>query len=253
MEDELLAFPPENNEIPPLTGEELVIVRKMISEYNQKNSFLPSDNVEVKPNIEGNNLFQSQEPVPVKPAVTNLFSDEPVMPPSNPGLLFSDDSSTDNESEASFDELLDSCKGYDSSESYLLNDFKEILSKTQKNVEKTLITAFLGVFPCKRFIRHGTPEQKLFFLKVIGDRFLENIAGLKFTERKKLLKLVAKYLSDVSENYTFIPMEGEPFKPMFHERVEGSSSSGLIVKEMRSFLIVDSGSNRIIYTGLVLS
>ena len=244
MEDELLAFPPEttnNTNVPPLNDSELITLREMISEYNQKKS---------KPS----NLFKPQESVEVKPVSTNLFSEEPPVTPSSTGLFFTDNSSNNNiSSNQSYVELLDSCKNYDSAEATVLNDFKEVLSKVQGNVEKTLITAFLGLFPCKRFIRHGTHEQKLFVLKSLSDRFLENIAGLKFQERKKLLKIVAKYLSEVAENYTFIPMEGEPFKPMFHERVAGSSASGLIIKEMRSFLIVDSGSNHIIYTGLVLS
>ena len=149
--------------------------------------------------------------------------------------------------------MLDSCKNYDSTEADYLKLFKDILSKTEGNISKTLIVAILGIFPCKRFIRHGTPEQKLFVLKSLSDRFLENIAGLKFLERRKLLKTVAKYLSEIAEYYNFIPMEGEPFKPNFHERVTGSSSSGLVVKEMRGFLVTDSRTNRIIYTGLVLS
>ncbi len=259
MEDELLAFPPENtenNSVPPLNDTELITLREMIADYNHNKSFLPKGNNAVEANQNPSSLFQSQESVEVKPVATSLFSDEPSITPTSSGLFFSDedDKSSDNsESQQNFAELLDCCKNYDSSESEVLNEFKEIAAKLQGSVEKALITAFLGLFPCKRFIRHGTPEQKLFVLKTLSDRFLESIAGLKFQERKRLLKLVAKYLSEVSENYSFIPMEGEPFKPMFHERVAGSSTSGLVVKEMRSFLIIDSGSNHIIYTGLVLS
>lgn len=259
MEDELLAFPPEtteNNTVPPLNDSELITLREMIADYNQKKSFLSKTNTAAEASQSSSNLFQSQEPVEVKPIATGLFSDEPPITPVSTGLFFTDEDSKDsnnNESQQSFAELLDSCKNYDSAEAVVLNEFKEVVSKLQGTAEKTLITAFLGLFPCKRFIRHGTPEQKLFVLKILSDRFLESIAGLKFQERKRLLKLVAKYLSEVSENYIFIPMEGEPFKPMFHERVAGSSSSGLIIKEMRSFLIVDSSSNHIIYTGLVLS
>ncbi len=254
MEDELLAFPPETSEntsVSPLNDSEIIILREMIADYKQKNSFLPKRNNAIEANPKASNLFQPQENVEVKPVATNLFSEEPSSSPS--GLFFTDEESNNKDSEQNYTELLDCCKNYDSTETGLLNEFKEIVSKTQGTVQKILITAFLGLFPCKRFIRHGTPEQKLFVLKTLSDRFLENIAGLKFQERKKLLKLIAKYLSEVSENYSFIPMEGEPFKPMFHERVAGSSSSGLIIKEMRSFLIVDSSSNHIIYTGLVLS
>ena len=258
MDDELLAFPPEdsgNDNITPLTEEELVTVRQMIAEYKKKGAIFPSEKIEVKPSPNVSSLFQNEEPE-VKPAATSLFSDEPVMPPDSSKILFSDDTAEQNNGSAenhSFSELLDSCKNYDAAEADVLNEIKDIFSKIEATAEKTLITAILGIFPCKRFIRHGTPEQKLFVLKCLSDRFLENIAGLKFTGRKKLLKVISKYLSDVSENYNFITMEGEPFKPTFHERVAGSSSSGLTIKEMRGFLVVDSRTNRVIYTGLVFS
>ena len=254
MDDELLAFPPEDSEnrIPsPLTEEELVTVRQMIAEYKKNGALFPSEKVEVKPSPNVSSLFQNEEPE-IKPAANSLFSDEPVMPPNSSKILFSDDSEQKSENQG-FSDILNSCKNYDSTEADVLNEFKDIISKVETAVEKTVITAFLGVFPCKRFVRHGTPEQKLFVLKCLSDRFLENIAGLKFTGRKKLLKVVSKYLSDVSENYNFITMEGEPFKPTFHERVAGSSSSGLTIKEMRGFLVVDGRTNRVIYTGLVFS
>ena len=254
MDDELLAFPPEdsdNKSLSPLTEEELVTVRQMIAEYKKNGALFPSEKVEVKPSPNVSSLFQNEEPE-IKPATNSLFSDEPVMPPNSSKILFSDDSEQQSENQGCSD-ILNSCKNYDSTEADVLNEFKDIISKVETAVEKTVITAFLGVFPCKRFIRHGTPEQKLFVLKCLSDRFLENIAGIKFTGRKKLLKVVSKYLSDVSENYNFITMEGEPFKPTFHERVAGSSSSGLTIKEMRGFLVVDSRTNRVIYTGLVFS
>lgn len=254
MDDELLAFPPEdsdNKSLSPLTEEELVTVRQMIAEYKKNGALFPSEKVEVKPSPNVSSLFQNEEPE-IKPAANSLFSDEPVMPSNSSKILFSDDSEQQSENQGCSD-ILNSCKNYDSTEADVLNEFKDIISKVETSAEKTVITAFLGVFPCKRFIRHGTPEQKLFVLKCLSDRFLENIAGLKFTGRKKLLKVVSKYLSDVSENYNFITMEGEPFKPTFHERVAGSSSSGLTIKEMRGFLVVDSRTNRVIYTGLVFS
>ena len=254
MDDELLAFPPEdsdNKSLSPLTEEELVTVRQMIAEYKKNGALFPSEKVEVKPSPNVSSLFQNEEPE-IKPATNSLFSDEPVMPPNSSKILFSDVSEQQSENQG-YSDILNSCKNYDSTEADVLNEFKDIISKVETAAEKTVITAFLGVFPCKRFIRHGTPEQKLFVLKCLSDRFLENIAGLKFTGRKKLLKVVSKYLSDVSENYNFITMEGEPFKPTFHERVAGSSSSGLTIKEMRGFLVVDSRTNRVIYTGLVFS
>lgn len=258
MDDELLAFPPENSveqSVPPLNEKELITLRKMIAEYNQKNATLAKENVEVKPNANVSNLFQSEEIAPKPIASNSLFSDEPITPSNQvSSLFFSDEPVVSSEgSKSDFSELLDSCKNCDSNETEILNELKSIVFSTEANISKSLIVAILGLIPCKRFIRHGTPEQKLFVLKSLSDRFLENIAGLKFAERRRLLKIVSRYISDVSENYSFIAMEGEPFKPTFHERVAGSSSSGLVVKEMRSFLIVDSRTNRVIYTGLVLS
>ena len=257
MDDELLAFPPEESEnksLTPLTEEELVVVRKMIAEFKKNMALFPTDKDEVKPSPNVSSLFQNEEPE-IKPVANSLFSDEPVMPSNSSKIMFSDNTEQDSENSenVSFSALLDSCKYYDASESEVLNEFKDIVSKIETTAEKTLITALLGLFPCKRFVRHGTPEQKLFVLKCLSDRFLENIAGLKFTGRKKLLKVITKYLSDVSESYNFISMEGEPFKPTFHERVAGSSMSGLVIKEMRGFLVVDSRTNRVIYTGLVFS
>lgn len=255
-EDELLDFPPEDNfnQVTPLTDRELITVRKMIADYENKTVEKAGIKANVADNTKVSTLFTSE--VADEPKVANnLFAEEPITPStvSPSGLFFTEDSSSNVDNKQDFSELLDCCKNYDSSEAEIIREFKEIVSKLDNKVEKTLITAFLGLFPCKRFIRHGTTEQKLFVLKTLSDRFLENLAGIRFPERRKLLKVIAKYLSDVSENFNFIPMEGEPFKPTFHERVAGSSSSGLIVKEMRSFLVVDSRTNKIIYTGLVLS
>lgn len=256
MDDELLAFPPdesENKSLSPLTEEELVVVRKMIAEYKKNGTLLPSEKIEVKPSPNVSGLFEDEPEI--KPVTNSLFSEEPLMPPDSTKILFSDNAEQDGENSDnhSFSELLDCCKNYDASEAEILNELKDIVSKAELAVEKNLLIALFGLFPCKRFVRHGTPEQKLFVLKSLSDRFLENIAGLKFTGRKRLLKVITKYLSDVSENYNFISMEGEPFKPTLHERVAGSSMSGLTIKEMRGFLVVDGRTNRIIYTGLVFS
>ncbi len=261
MDDELLAFPPEmseNTEVQSLTDEELIIVRKMIADYKKNSFVVPSnENIEIKPNSTVSNLFETEEDVN-KPVTNSLFSEEPIVPPSNLAsesarMLFSDETVEQEDEKNDFSELLNSCKNYETSEVNILNEFKEIFSKIELASKNIVLTAFLGLFPCKRFVRHGTPEQKLFVLKCLSDRFLENISGLKFSSRKRLLKLISKYLSDTSEYYNFISMEGEPFKPTFHERVSGASSSGLIIKEMRGFLVVDNRTNHIIYTGLVLS
>ena len=65
MDDELLAFPPEESEnksLSPLTEEELVVVRKMIAEYKKNGALFPSEKVEVKPNPNVGSLFQNEEP-----------------------------------------------------------------------------------------------------------------------------------------------------------------------------------------------
>ncbi|MFZ2956954.1 MAG: hypothetical protein WA705_08705 [Candidatus Ozemobacteraceae bacterium] len=108
-----------------------------------------------------------------------------------------------------------------------------------------------GIFPVREFLRHGTPEQRLFTLMALGDRFLTGITGLAFSGRPALIQAVASYLSDVSECATFFAMEGDPFNNQHHERVPGSSPSGRMVREMRGFLVVRRGNNQIIRLGRV--
>lgn len=113
--------------------------------------------------------------------------------------------------------------------------------------------SIVGAFPAKKCLRHGTPEQKLFALIAFGDRFLQSVSGEVFPGRKKLLKTIGSYLSAVSENYNFIQMENETFSSQYHERVQGSSSSGRLIKEMHGFLVVGKDNNQVVRTGLVLT
>lgn len=113
--------------------------------------------------------------------------------------------------------------------------------------------AVSSILPIKNNIRHGTPDQKLFALIMLGERFLQSLSGISFTERKRLLKTVARYLSEVSETCSFIQMEGEPFNPQYHERAPGSMPSGKSVREMHGFLVTSRSSNQVVKTALALT
>jgi len=124
------------------------------------------------------------------------------------------------------------------------------------NDDAILIRIFSSVsslLPIKSFLRHGTPEQKLFAVTTQGERFLHSIAGVNFNERKRLIKTIARYLSEVSESCSFIQMEGEPFNPQYHERAPGSMPSGKTVREMHGFLVTARSSNQVVKTALVLT
>ncbi|MBU1106090.1 MAG: hypothetical protein KKB51_05420 [Candidatus Riflebacteria bacterium] len=110
-----------------------------------------------------------------------------------------------------------------------------------------------SLLPLKHSLRHGTPDQKIFTLIMLGERFLQSLAGISFNERKRLIKTVARYLSEVSETCSFIQMEGEPFNQQYHERAPGSMPSGKSVREMHSFLVTSRSSNQVVKTALVLT
>ncbi|HAE39188.1 MAG TPA: hypothetical protein DCG57_11200 [Candidatus Riflebacteria bacterium] len=114
-------------------------------------------------------------------------------------------------------------------------------------------SATSSILPIKSSLRHGTPDQKLFALIMLGERFLQSLSGMSFTDRKRLLKAVARYLSEVSETCSFIQMEGEPFNPQYHERAPGSMPSGKSVREMHGFLVTSRSSNQVVKTLLVLT
>lgn len=113
--------------------------------------------------------------------------------------------------------------------------------------------AISSLLPIKTSLRHGTPDQKVFTLIILGERFLQLLAGIAFSERKRLLKIIARYLSEASENWSFIQMEGETFNPQYHERAPGSMPSGKTVREMHGFLVTARSSNQVVKIGLVLT
>jgi hypothetical protein len=132
--------------------------------------------------------------------------------------------------------------------------FCEILKTISDNrVLVKIWGAANSLLPVKSNLRHGTPDQKLFMLITLGERFLQQLAGVIFAERKRLLKTVARYLSEVSENCSFIQMEGETFNPQYHERAPGSMPSGKSIREMHGFLVTSRSSNQVVKPALVLT
>ncbi len=244
--DVLPSFPePDSTE--QLNVEELRIVREMISEYKSKQT---QNAVTTIDSVKNESLPTAlpQETV----SVSNLFCDEPKEP--SPGvsapMIPVEIPSKDNSISAV--QLLEKQKLGDPFEAEALSKMVEYTKSADETSAEYIAVSILGLVPCKKFIRHGTPEQKLFVLKSLGDRFLDGIAGIKWIARRKLIKAVANYLSSLSENYNFIPMEGEGFNPTLHERVLGASA-GNVIKEMRGFLVVAKGTNRVTYAGVVLT
>ncbi|MDD3149147.1 MAG: hypothetical protein PHD82_17795, partial [Candidatus Riflebacteria bacterium] len=132
--------------------------------------------------------------------------------------------------------------------------FKEIMPEIQAADQRIkVLSSLAGIFPIKKYLRNGTPEQKLFVLNVLGDRFLHGLAGFAHPVRKKLLKAAARFLSGISEIYSFLSMEGEPFNLQYHERVPLASASGQQIREMHGFLVVAKDSRRVVRLGQVLT
>lgn len=256
----------------PLTSNELVIVRQMIADYksNQKKPVLPDTVLDTS---ETKDIFQMQPSDKGTVAVSSLFCEDETSEAFEPSKLFQEQpkkvapqsspamaapatsaSAVGNTKKDILIELLSSQqKAGEADENEFFKKAVEIVKTADEAIIKQLSAALLGIFPCKKYIRHGTPEQKLFVLKSLGERFLSGMASIKWSERKKLNKVIAAYLSSLSEDYNFLSMEGEIFKPTFYERVAGSSASGTVVKEMRSFLIVHKNTNRVMHLGLVLA
>lgn len=263
MNNDLLPFPSEfsennnssNDSILPefpvqgsneqLTSEELVIVRQMISEYKEKTACNKNKGA-AEP--VGTALFD-ESPVPV----SSLFCDEPQKTViESASSLLPENFEKKSSPVVGALEILKSQKLGDPFEADFLKKVIEFVKSADETSIESIAVAILGLVPCKKFIRHGTPEQKLFVLKSLGDRLLDGIAGIKWSDRRKFIKAVSSYLSVLSENYNFISMEGENFNPMLHERVMGISS-GSVVKEMRGFLVVAKGSSSVVYAGVVLT
>lgn len=241
------SFPPEEV-IDQLSSDEIKIIRQMIEDYKAKKTVAFSNDTGEKK--EAPLLATKETPV------SNLFCDEPEqvgvsLLSSQPSLMMSSELDEKKKVTDSI-RLLEKQKLGDPLEADALSKMIEFAKTADDISSEYIAVSILGLIPCKNFIRHGTPEQKLFVLKTLGDRFLDGISGIKWNDRRKLLKVVANYLSALSENYNFIPMEGENYNPTLHERVIGASS-GNIIKEMRGFLVVAKGTNRVTYAGVVLT
>ena len=219
---DLPSFPSDNaNEEPPLSSKERKQVRNLIAK------------------------FAEEKPEP-KPALDHEI---PVFSPEN--FVPQETKTTDSRTE-----LLAYWQQLQATEQYE-TEIRDTLKKILENVadQKLFVRIFASltaIFPLKRNLRHGTPDQKLFTLIALGDRFLQGIAGVFIPDRKLLIKTVAKYLSEVSENYSFIQMETENFSPQYHERVQGSAN-GSKIREMHGFLVVAKQTNQVVRLGAVLT
>ncbi len=221
-EDELPPFPGLAE--PALTDEEVRDLRKMLAGFRAG---------------QGNAAIPLPELPAVEPAVTMADRlEEPAKPITDKG----------------YGAILSSFNLSDPVEIEASGAFKEILQEMQGGDDlQKFLWSLAGIFPIKKYLRNGTPEQKLFVMNVLGDRFLQGLAGFVHPVRKKLLKAVSKFLSGTSESYSFLSMESEPFNLQYHERVPGASVSGKVIREMRGFLVVAKDNKRVIRLGQVLT
>ncbi|MBI3038379.1 hypothetical protein HYY75_04895 [bacterium] len=113
--------------------------------------------------------------------------------------------------------------------------------------------AVSSVFPIQNFLRHATPEQKVFTLIVLTDRFLSLLTEIQFEGRNTLLKTISRFCSDVSEGYSFFQHEGEPIEIQYYERVEGSNSSSRVIKEMHGFVVINKKTGNVFRMGRAMT
>ncbi len=176
----------------------------------------------------------------------------PILPAFNESLTNLTDSSFDFQKEAI--QLIKSSSSREELDKTTFDNLISILEEiNDKSLFLHLFTAISGSFPIKQCLRNGTPEQKIFALSAIGDRFFQSISGLVFPQRKRLIKAIGKYFTEVSVSFSFIQMEGENFNPQYHERVPGSSATGRVIKEMRGFLVVGKENSQITRISPVLT
>lgn len=131
----------------------------------------------------------------------------------------------------------------------------EIVSLIENYDEHSIIQAIISlsaVFPLQNSIRNGTSDEKRFAMITSSDRFLTAMSGLKSDLRKPLVKRIGKYLTDISDKYGFISHEGSQFDNQTYERVEGSSSSGKIIREIHSYLVINKESKMVFRLGRAL-
>lgn len=239
-------LPDFGEEVEPLSGDEITTLRKIILDYKKNDTAASSVQNKLIGNVQ-TSLFGSDNN-----SVSALFSEEPDTKEGAESSHLKEQELLQEKGNFAL-KLLEKQRLGEPTEVEALKAMIDSVKNAEGESAEYLAVAILGLVPCKKFIRHGTPEQKLFVLKTLGDRFLDSIAGVKWADRRKLVKAVANYLSSLSDNHNFIPMEGEAFKPTLHERVVGSSASGAIIKEMRGFLVVTKDANRITYSGLVFT
>ena len=140
------------------------------------------------------------------------------------------------------------------SEQEIKSSFKKILTEISPTQElERIFIAVAGIFPIQESLRHGTPEQKLFTLFALTDRFLSMIAGIAIANRKPLIKIVARYASEISESFTFLTGENDQFNSQYYERVDGANTSGRIIKEIRGFLVVRKNTEQVVRLGRALT
>ncbi len=233
-EETLPPFPGTESQEPQLTSEELTIIREMI--YDYKSTVVKKD--ETAESTKEKLLFYEQ--IPGKGSFETLPIPE-IEENTQTGI--------------SRNNLLSSLAiAANSQEIEYLHQLKKLAESIPENeIFVKTVLSIASVFPVGDYLRHGTPDQKLYTLIAIGDRFLEHISGINFNSRKKLIKIIGKYLSQVSGAYNFIQMENESFNPQYHERVSCSSSTGSKIREMRGFVVVERNNNQIVRLGRVLT
>ncbi len=227
IEPGLPAFPPPlETDVAPLTKAEISQVRQLLKKFGSEKS------APTKPN-----------PIPppasfIEPVATGTASSSQA-PGSNRDLML---------------KVFDSAQITEVWEVEARTSFKALLSEIENDSSFVRIFAALaGIFPLRKCLRHGTPEQKMFSAIALSDRFLTGISGEPFAGRKRLLKAVGTYFSALSEKYNFLAMENENFSPQYHERVPGSSATGRTIREMQGFLVVHKDTNQVVRTGMVLT
>ena len=116
-----------------------------------------------------------------------------------------------------------------------------------------IFSALCLIFPIQNSLRNCTPDQSLSNLINATDRCLALLSGSEFEQRKKLVKSIAKFASEISPSNLFFAHEGEPFNNQQYERAEGGDSTGRTIREVQSFLVVKRENNMIYRPGKALT
>ena len=215
---------------------------------DQSESLSPNDIREIKRFL---SLFKSHwvETIQKDPTTDSV----PVAPPSSP--VEEEPFSEPEAQRAAVMKLFSQAiSGAQETEKGFGKSFEKILEEIQGEVIFLKVySALSGIFPLKVSLRHGTQEQKLFALTVLGDRFLQSLTGVVFEQRALLLKTTMRYLTDLTEAYSFIQNEGEPFNALHYELVEGSQTGNRTILEVQGFVIIRKNTQHIIRLGRALT